>query len=161
MSDVLGFDVSLNRTGWAILNFKDGSLVDSGIIEPDRDFNLYQKLKFIALSTEDIFSDVEFELANVALEGGFSGGSGKVTRVLAMAWAMVALTTYEVTGLEPAVYPPSQVKKLATGKGNAKKVEVTASAFSKWGIDDPDIGDACWIAEMCRREIVGVLSDDS
>lgn len=40
----------------------------------------------------------------------------------------------------------------ATGKGNATKDGVRAAAVARWGprADDPDIADACWIAEVCR-----------
>ena len=48
---------------------------------------------------------------------------------------------------------PAEVKKLATGNGNAKKPAVMEAAVARWGeqANDPDIADAAWVAEHCRR----------
>lgn len=160
MSYILGFDVSLTRTGWAALDYETGDLVDCGVIRPPAEESLYERLKFLACTTEDVVASFGAENINAALEGGFSARSGKITRVLAMAWIMVALTIYDLTGYEPLDYPPTKVKQRATGKGNAKKEEVTTAAQERWGIeDDSDIADACWVAELCREQFKEILDD--
>lgn len=160
MSYVLGFDTSLTCTGWAVLEYEDGALVDSGTIEPPLGGSLYERLKFLACSTEDVLVSLGTMDFNVALEGGFSARSGSITRVLAMAWIMVALTAYDFTGYEPLEYPPTNVKKLATGKGNASKEEVLEAAFERWGVEDSsDIADACWVAESLRLTLKGLMND--
>lgn len=50
--------------------------------------------------------------------------------------------------------PVGTVKKLATGKGNAPKSEMVASAFARWGLSgDDNEADALWIAEALRQEV--------
>ena len=158
MSFVLGFDVSIIKTGWALLNFEDGTLADSGCIVTDPGSNLYERLKTIALATEEVIESIDSDNLDVALEGGFSARSGEVTRKLAMAWIMVALTVYEITGIEPAIIPPTVAKKKATGKGNSKKELVTEAALERWGVSDSDIADACWVAECLRCDMKEFLN---
>jgi Holliday junction resolvasome RuvABC endonuclease subunit len=64
--------------------------------------------------------------------------------VLLAVWCHENIEAHEVA--------PSEVKCLATGRGNADKAAVTAAAVSRWGptVDDSDIADACWVAEHCR-----------
>ncbi len=53
--------------------------------------------------------------------------------------------------------PVGTVKKLATGKGNAKKEAMIAAANARWGISvsDDNEADALWIAETLRVQLVG------
>ena len=52
--------------------------------------------------------------------------------------------------------PRQDVKKLATGKGNAKKVAMLAAANERWrlqlGPKDENAADARWIAEAAAVE---------
>lgn len=160
MSYILGFDVSLTRTGWAALDYESGDLVECGVIKPPAEDSLYERLKFLACASEDVVASFGPENINAALEGGFSARSGKITRLLAMAWIMVALTIYDLTGYEPLDYPPTKVKQIATGKGNAGKEEVIAAAQARWDIEeDSDIADACWVAELCRVQLKEIVDD--
>lgn len=153
MSDIIGFDVSIAKTGWAVLDFESGELVWCGTIESTPADNLYERLKFLACSTQEVLEEnLTSNKFDAALEGGFSARSGEITRKLAMAWITVAMTIYDFAHIEPAIVAPTSAKKLATGKGNCKKPEVQAAAVAKWGedVDDSDIADACWIAEFNR-----------
>lgn len=54
--------------------------------------------------------------------------------------------------------PVAAVKKLATGKGNAKKDAMVAAANERWGLQlvakDENEADARWIAEAAAAELV-------
>ena len=151
---VIGFDVSLTRTGWAALDYEHGDLVGAHAIPTDATMPLPARLDIIdqavraAISTFDRRGGVD-----VAIESGFMGGSGSTTRKLAMAWGVAVLAMWQRLGeVQPHEVTPAEVKKLATGNGNAKKPAVMEAAVARWGeqANDPDIADACWVAEHCR-----------
>lgn len=62
----------------------------------------------------------------------------------------------ESRGIEYHGVSPSQVKKIATGKGNAPKPAVVAAAKRKWPdfAGDDNEADARWILELARKELV-------
>ena len=51
-------------------------------------------------------------------------------------------------------YPVSQIKRHATGKGNADKAAMLAAAQVKWGgeVLTHDQADALWILDLARRD---------
>ena len=151
---VIGFDVSLSRTGWAALTYEHGELVGAHTIPTDATMPLPARLDVIdqavraAISTFDRRGGVD-----VAIESGFMARSGSVTRKLAMAWGVAVLAMWQRTGgIQPHEVAPNEVKKLATGRGDAKKDAVMEAAVARWGeqANDPDIADAAWVAEHCR-----------
>lgn len=147
----VGFDVSIRRTGWAALTYDTGDLSARGVINTDPGDCLQARLATIRSCVRSIIDDLDGGV-DVAVEGGFVARSGEVTRKLAMAWAIVTVTAWDRLAIEAHVAAPTEVKALATGKGNAPKELVTAAAVERWGptVDDPDIADACWVAEHCR-----------
>ena len=161
---VVGFDVSIARTGWAAITYETGDWVRGGIITTDARLNLLPRLAEIRRQTWDILELFDHGV-DVAIEQGISYRSGEVTRKLAMAWATVALSCSDRMGIEPHEVNVSTVKSLAAGNGHAQKSEVVAAAVARWGDEthDPDIADAAWIAEACRlhmhrefdREVAG------
>ena len=148
---VIGFDVSIARTGWAAITYDHGTWVRGGIITTDARLNLLPRLAEIRRQTWDILELFDHGV-DVAIEQGISYRSGEVTRKLAMAWATVALSCSDRMGIEPHEVNVSTVKSLAAGNGHAQKSEVVAAAVARWGDEthDPDIADAAWIAEACR-----------
>ena len=74
--------------------------------------------------------------------------------VTLLAVALAVLAVWQRTGgVQPHEVAPTEVKALATGKGNARKDAVMEAAVARWGdnANDPDIADAAWVAEHCRR----------
>lgn len=58
-------------------------------------------------------------------------------------------------GIEYRGYSPSEVKKFATGKGNAKKTDMLAAARARWpNVTDDNEADALFILELLRRDVV-------
>ena len=148
---VIGFDVSIARTGWAAITYDHGTWVRGGVIRTDSRLELLPRLAEIRRQTWDILELFDHGV-DVAIEQGISYRSGEVTRKLAMAWATVALSCSDRMGIEPHEVNVSTVKSLAAGNGHAQKSEVVAAAVARWGDEthDPDIADAAWIAEACR-----------
>lgn len=64
----------------------------------------------------------------------------------------------ESAGIEFRGVSPSEVKKLATGKGNTGKDKVIAAAKARWPEfnGDDNEADARWILELARRDL-GIL----
>lgn len=152
----LGFDVSLSRTGYAALTYDTGELAGVGFCATDATDPLPVRLAQIRDFTRariDCFDALGG--VDVAVESGFMARSGSVTRKLAMAWGVAVLAMYDRLDVQPHEVAPTAVKALATGKGNARKDAVVEAAVARWGVDvaDPDIADACWVAEHGRLEM--------
>lgn len=50
-------------------------------------------------------------------------------------------------------YSPSEIKKFATGKGNANKADMMAAAVQKFGlIQDDNHADALWLLALAKRD---------
>jgi Holliday junction resolvasome RuvABC endonuclease subunit len=158
---VVGFDVSLARTGWAVLDWETGCLIRCGVIETNPRDPFVERLWDIHQGAWAVVDRAlaEAVVADVGLEAGIHRGSGAVTRKLAAAWGAVLMAAGDTTEIEPDTeHPtPAEVKKLATGKGNATKAQVMAAACERWGSPaaDADIADACWVAEFVRLSRVG------
>lgn len=59
----------------------------------------------------------------------------------------------ETHGLEYRGYSPSEIKKHATGKGNAGKELVLAAARQRWPeVRDDNEADALWLLDLARRD---------
>jgi hypothetical protein len=56
----------------------------------------------------------------------------------------------EANGVPSEGFAPSQIKKFAVGRGNAKKDEIFAAAKAKWGeaVLDHNQGDALWLLDL-------------
>lgn len=55
-------------------------------------------------------------------------------------------------------YSPSEIKKHATGKGNANKEVMIAAAKAKWpnaAIEDDNTADAMWILDLVTKQLNG------
>lgn len=57
-------------------------------------------------------------------------------------------------GLQYKGYSSTEIKKHATGKGNAKKDKMLASARERWGrVDDDNAADALWLLDAAWKEL--------
>lgn len=63
----------------------------------------------------------------------------------------------EENGFEYRGYSPSEIKKHATGKGNANKEAMVKSAVARFGqVEDDNHADALWLADLAFSEYGGV-----
>ncbi len=144
---VLGLDVSLRSTGWAVLAYEDGALVDCGLIVTAAVAGLARNLRHIERGVRRLG-----EHADVGIEEGISYRNGGTTRALAWAWAAAVLGSR----VDPHIVPIAAAKRLGTGRGNASKDEMVSAAVARWGdrANQSDIADACWIAEATRLHLI-------
>lgn len=116
---VLGLDVSMNSTGWAVLGVKNKTvyLVDSGIIKANTKKPHGSRLRKQRESFVEIIEKYQPQYA--ARESGFSQHK-KATQVLFKAYGM----TEELFNGETDEYAASTIKKVVTGSGKASKTEL-------------------------------------
>lgn len=121
---VLGLDLSLTSTGYAILKVESGtpSLVETGHITTSQEQKIGERLSIIERELDLVLQRYP-HLHSVAKEAGFSRFNN-VTSLLNQVLGICVLTVhkngFEVTGS----YPPKTVKKQVTGNGNATKEAV-------------------------------------
>src|SRR5690606_30850313 len=61
----------------------------------------------------------------------------------------------EDQGIDYRGYSPSEIKKHATGKGNASKEDMLSAARAKWpqvAIADDNQADALWLLDLANQE---------
>ena len=120
---VLGLDVSMNSTGWAILGVKGDAvrLVDSGIIKAKTKQSHGKRLQNQRQHFVDIVE--RYKPTHVAREAGFSRHI-KSTQVLFKAYGV----TEEVfADFDLVEYAAATIKKIVTGSGRADKTEVESA----------------------------------
>lgn len=149
---VLGVDPSLT-VGWALILAPGASLVTCGVI----DLKSVEKGRWLvgrrAAAAHSAFSAliedttpdlVSFEL--VPMHRSFKSPPACLAYCLVVTALERACAEAKVN-LVPV--PAAELKKAATGKGNAKKELVRAAADARWGDQgSDDVGDALWAAAV-------------
>jgi Holliday junction resolvasome RuvABC endonuclease subunit len=148
----LGVDLGL-RLGWALLDHR-GRRMDSGVLRLDRYPTAALRAKqareriagLLALPRNGHTSTVAYELVrrHEGVEAAHVYGG--------LQWMLLAALAGErLVPIEVA-----EVKRTATGRGNAAKSEMLAAAGIRWGCDaarDDNEADALWIAEAARIRV--------
>jgi crossover junction endodeoxyribonuclease RuvC len=120
---VLGLDVSMNSTGWAVLGVKGQTvrLVDSGIIKANTKQPHGKRLR----NQRETFKKIieKYRPNYVAREAGFSRHI-KATQTLFKAYGVADEFFAEDDLVE---YAAATIKKVVTGKGRATKEEVESA----------------------------------
>lgn len=142
---IVGIDASLTGTGVAMV---DGSLrteiIQSKKAGPERLIELRERIKqIVAGANLVVIEGYAYAKGNSAHQIGELGG------VLRVMFHEMKLTVLEVA--------PGQVKKFATGKGNADKRDIAIAVIKRWGIDfkSDDETDAFVLAMIGRAYING------
>lgn len=152
MSRVLGIDPA-TKCGWALLD--NGARVASGTWDCSIKPNESKGMRFVRFERQLLevleggvdlvmYEDVKY-LRGIAASQVYGGIIGVMKLVL------------EKKRIEYAGIGVSEVKKLATGKGNADKKAMIAAAKVRWGLPgDPteDEADALWIALAGSERLV-------
>ncbi|WP_033829068.1 crossover junction endodeoxyribonuclease RuvC [Bacillus andreraoultii] len=120
---VLGLDVSMNSTGWAVLGVKGQAvrLVDSGIIKANQKQPHGKRLRKQRETFKAIIE--KYRPKYVAREAGFSRHI-KATQTLFKAYGVADEFFAEDDLVE---YAAATIKKVVTGKGRATKEEVESA----------------------------------
>lgn len=122
---ILGLDLSLVSTGIATVS---GGVVTVDRIRPGKQLTGHSRLARILLAATEAASGATL----VVIEGlAMSSQTGSATERAGLHW-MVRHRLW-LDGTPYAIAVPQQVKKYATGKGNAGKDEVLACVIRRWG----------------------------
>lgn len=129
---VLGLDVSMNSTGWAVLSYEDGVVryVDSGIVKANTKLSHGRRLKNQRAKFEEIID--RYPPTYVAREAGFSRHI-KSTQVLFKAYGVAEEFFAENDLVEKAA---STIKKVVAGNGKASKGQVEDAVREQLGLGE-------------------------
>lgn len=146
---IVGLDLSLTSTGIA---YQDDDEVHTHAIKS----KLHDTPRLIEIR-EQILAVVLFPFVAdlVVIEGYSYGSPAGATRAHAIGelGGVIKLALHE-HGIPCALIPPKLLKKYATDRGNASKVEMLTAAVKRSGIEfrTDDEADAWWLREMgCAR----------
>lgn len=143
--NLTALDLSLTASGFAK---SDGT---SGVIETDK-LRGMQRIAYILDRVDELTAGADLTI----VEGYSFGSKGRAVFDIAEMGGVVRFTLYEWK--RPYVeVAPSSLKMFATGKGNAKKIEVFGAAVRKLGLaeDDDNLADARWLLEMATAHYDG------
>lgn len=142
--------------GYAVID-ADGNRITSGTWQLKRKhesngmrwIRLHKKLSDLRDTITAEVGDIVLAYEMVARHNGTAAAhvyGGLVAAI--QAWC-------ETVGIEYTAIPVGQIKRTATGKGNANKQMMIDAAQAKWNlanIDDNE-ADALWVAEHTRQEL--------
>lgn len=160
---ILSIDQSYTSTGYCLFN--DNEFLTAGLFTSNKEQDIFDRAKHIANQLAEMA--IEHRPDIVALEGLAFGMMGNATRDLAgLQFTIVNLMRqYRYRTL---IIAPNSVKKVATGKGNSKKVELyeklpqemkdyflnTLKAKKSKGLFD--LTDAYWIGRATIEHVKGI-----
>lgn len=139
---ISAFDLSLVETGFAIQNggpFQVGTLKSSS-----------RGMQRLAWIRDRVLFHAKG--SNLVLVEGYSYASANQAHQLGELGGVIRLALYEA-GLQTVELQPSKIKKLATGKGNAKKPDMLGAAIRRLdygGSNDNEV-DALWLLEAALQ----------
>jgi len=146
----VGLDMSLTSTGFCVIQ-KDGTIKTDVIKTTPRSApNKLDRLKLIC--SEVLKRILQNEVDLVCIEDYFTPNNKQQVRA---AMSLIELGTAMRLALYQMKMPffiiaIQQLKKFATGKGNAKKSIIVREVYKKWGLEakDDNEADACVLAQI-------------
>lgn len=146
MTALVGFDLGTVKTGFAVLDYDSGALIDHGLLRRCGD----ERAEWVTNMVDDIVAVVDrWSPFEVAIESPMVVKQSGADLLLGLHGAvMVGLWRRTMTA---AAIPASSAKKYATGNGRASKDEMVAAALARWGVAlSEDEADAAWVADLAR-----------
>ena len=164
MSLIIGIDPSLTSTGIVVLRGNKVELAVTTKNKPalgtiDRVRLIYERIVCVAESLTD---GEKWQAPDLIVIEGFSYGSKgrSVFDIAYLGWRireeLERLRTEDnIPWLE---VPPSQLKKFATGQGNANKEIILQQVYKRWGVEfsDNNQADAYVLAQIGRAYLGGM-----
>ena len=123
---VMGIDPGKWATGIALLDYETGSLAFCAAITPERGLPHNATLAWIRDGVAAVVA--LHDPIDIWVEDGIVRGSGTSTRVL----AEVAGVINAATGFRCQTLNITEIKKHATGKGNATKAAMAEAGEARW-----------------------------
>lgn len=137
---ILGLDVALRSTGYAVLERTPGDIraVDCGLVRTPPKLPLSECLRRLLGGVQDIISSYSPDVA--AIEAGFYSRNARTAMLLGMARGSVvaALSAGEIPVYE---YAPRRVKQAVCGYGNAGKEQVATLVCQLLSLDGENLAD--------------------
>lgn len=151
---ILGIDQSYTCSGITVLN--DGELEHAEVYKTPKAMDIYQRAEQVA--NHILVLAYRFEPDHIGIEGLAFGMRGNATRDLAGLQFVIINKLRFKGNFTVDIIAPNAVKKLATGSGKAKKVELyealpqsTQKEFLELGVKKTtglyDLTDAYWISK--------------
>jgi Holliday junction resolvasome RuvABC endonuclease subunit len=111
---IITFDLSLNSTGYCVFTDK-GKFIDKGTIAPSLEFDIQNKLKFIADKVKKLKR--KYDIKYIIIERGFS----RFNEITQKLFRVVGLINYLFYDVEQIYITAKSVRKIICGNGNIKK----------------------------------------
>ncbi|MFW6170161.1 MAG: crossover junction endodeoxyribonuclease RuvC [Planctomycetota bacterium] len=150
---ILGIDPGLNTTGYAVLEFANGSprVREAGIVRTRARQTLERRLAEIHEGTSDLIAALEPQV--MAVEELFSHYKRPRTAILMGHARGVICLAAARAGISVNHYAATQVKKMLTGSGHATKQQIQWAICREFSLAEPpqpaDVADALAIA-LCH-----------
>lgn len=156
---VLGIDPGLQRTGYACVEVKPGSLdtrlVEAGLVRLKASAPISERLRQLEADLEEILAELKPHA--VVVESVFSHGSHVRTAIVMAHARGVVLLCAARRGARLVELAPKSVKKAFTGSGSASKRQMQVAAMTQFGLAAPpepaDVADAMAIAACGARRL--------
>jgi len=146
---ILGIDFSLTATGVCAITDGEAESITIRSVKEEHWFDFPKRVTGIAFDIEEWVGDRD---PYVILESpAFAAKSSSLDRMFGGWWLLLDVLTTTCSFDPPLLVTPSQVKKFATGKGNAGKDEVmlaTARRYPDVVIGNNNEADALTIAAI-------------
>lgn len=142
---IVAFDLSLAAVGWCTADaFMEQGTLRTKLVDIAR-------LDWLRSAVSDMARSADL----VLIEDFSFGSKGRAVYQIGGLQFMVRHYLWK-SGIPYCLVAPSQLKKFATGKGNADKSIVIREVFARWGvsIDDDNAADA-YVLAMIGRGLVG------
>jgi crossover junction endodeoxyribonuclease RuvC len=155
---IIGIDPSLTATGIVVL--RDGKVELAEKTKNRPELGTIERVRLIRERiidiTENLIDEEEWQAPDLIVIEGFSYGSKgrSVFDIAYLGWRiredLERLRTDD--GIPWLEVPPSQLKKFATGQGNANKEIILQQVYKRWGYEthDNNIADAYVLAQIGR-----------
>ena len=146
--NILALDPA-TKCGWAHSNGISGTW-DLSI---RRDESGGMRLLRLRAKLNEVFEAAPFEV--LVYEAARNVGTKMQGALVVQATLQSVIVVWcEDHGVEYRGYSPSEIKKHATGKGNANKEAMIAAAVAKFGpVEDDNHADALWILDLATKEL--------
>src|SRR5262245_60514515 len=152
---VLGVDPGLQRTGYGLVLWPGGRVIDAGLIRSTASLSLGRRLVELFDGLSEVLGECRIDL--VAVEDLYAHYRHPRTAILmghARGVVLLAAARHRVPVLS---LPATNIKKMLTGNGHAGKMQMQRAIVSTFGLrklpEPPDVADAmaiAWCAGMCR-----------
>ena len=166
MSLIIGIDPSLTSTGIVVLRDGKVELAVTTKNKPelgtiDRVRLIYERIVCVA---ENLTDGEKWQAPDLIVIEGFSYGSKgrSVFDIAYLGWRIREELEWlkEQDNIPWLEVPPSQLKKFATGQGNANKEIILQQVYKRWGVEFSDNNQAdAYVLAQIGRAYLGETDD--